>query len=240
MKNQKSAKSVLIMTSLCVVFVAAVLGIAGRGIWNSTAQDKNRDDLIALRDALRRGGLREAAKLKGNYVAEFDPHWDFGLFGLESLTKNSSAIVVGRILKRLDSRIVADGNLIFTDYEVGMEELLKGNIKQAKTIVVSLPGGRVYFEDGTSAELTTPSFDQVRIGNVYTFFLSDLDKSSNAFTLVGGPQGMVDIEDSSRVKSHGRSTDPVAAETKDKSRESFLREVRNQVRKWPAPGKCCS
>jgi len=65
------------------------------------------------------------------------------------------------------------------------------------------------------------------------------DAVPSVFFLSGGPQGMFDIEDSSSVRSHGRPEDPAAVETKGKNRESFLRDVRQQARKWPKPGKCC-
>ncbi len=182
--------------------------------------------------------MREAAKLKGHYIAEYDPHWDWGLFSIESLTKNSAAVIVGRVTKKLDARLIG-GRLIFTDYEVGVDEVLKGNINQSKTIVVSIPGGRIHFEDGTSAEHTTLKFEPVRIGRAYTLFLMQEDELPSVFLLFGGPQGLFDIEDSSSARSHGRADDPGAVETKDKNRESFLKDVRDQARKWPKPGKCC-
>ena len=224
----------IIVVLACTTF----FGISGGSVRPSAAQDKSREDRIAVRDALRKGGLREAAKLKGNYVEEFDPHWDWVRLDIETLTKNSTAVVIGRITKRLDARLVGDG-LIFTDHEVAVDELLKGNVKRAKTIVVTLPGGRINFAEGTSAELTTPTLDPIRIGGAHILFLSDNeDKSSNVFFLVGGPQGLVDME-GSNVKSYGRPGDPVAVQAKNTTKESFLKEVRRATKKWPRPGRCC-
>jgi hypothetical protein len=238
----KSTKRVLIAVALCIAATATFLVVSGRGSRplqpsQSTSQKQSNDDAIALREALRRG-LREAAKLKGNYVGEFDPHWDWGQFTVETLTKNSAAVIVGRFTKKLDPRLVED-RAILTDYEVAVDEVIKGNLKQAKTIVVSLPGGRMYFEDGTSAEQTTPKFDPVQIGRSYTVFLMQEDALPSVFLLMGGPQGLIDIEDSSSVRSHGRLEDRSAVEMKGKNRESFLKDVRANARKWPKPGKCC-
>ena len=61
----------------------------------SGSQESAANGFREVRDALRRGGLREAAKLKGHYVGDFDPHWDSGRFDIEALTKNSMAVVVG-------------------------------------------------------------------------------------------------------------------------------------------------
>jgi hypothetical protein len=240
MTNHKSMKRVLIAAAICLVAVA-LLAISGRGSRPSqepAKQNQNNQDTIALREALRRGGLREAAKLKGHYVAEYNPHPDWGQFSVEALTKNSVAVIVGRFTRKLDAR-VPDSKVIFTDYEVTVDELVKGNINQAETIVVTLPGGRIDFEDGTSAEQTTPSFEHPLIGRAYTLFLMREDAVPGVFFLTGGPQGMFDIEDSAGVKSRGRPNDPGAVETKGKNRESFMKNVREQARKWPKPGKCC-
>lgn len=241
MTNHKSMKRVLIAAAIILVAAASFLVISGRGarpLQDPARQKSNSDDALALRDALKRGGLREAAKLKGIYVAEYNPHWDWGQFDVESLTKNSAAVIVGRFTKKLDARL-PDSKVIFTDYEVAVEELVKGDIKQGQTIVVSLPGGRIFFEDGTSAEQTTPTFEHPHIGRAYTLFLMQEAAVPSVFFLSGGPHGMFDIEDSAGVKSHGKQDDPGAVETKGKNRESFMKNVRELARKWPKPGKCC-
>ena len=241
MTNHKSMKRVLMAAAICLVAVA-VLAISGRS--SRPLQDPSKqkpssdDDAVALRNALKRGGLREAAKLKGHYVAEYNPHWDWGQFSVEALTKNSAAVIVGRFTKKLDARLL-DGKVIFTDYEVAVEEVVKGDIKQAETIVVTLPGGRIDFEDGTSAEQTTPTFEHPRIGRAYTLFLAQEAAVPSVFFLSGGPQGMFDLEDSAGVKSHGLPEQPSVVETKGKDRESFMKNVREQARKWPKPSKCC-
>jgi hypothetical protein len=239
----KSTKRVLIAVALCIA--ATFLVVSGRSSRPSqpaqqtaAQQNQGNNDAIALRNALRRGGLREAAKLKGNYIEEFDPHWDWGQFSVEELTKNSTAVVVGRFTKKLDTRLLA-GKVIFTDYEVAIDEVVKGNVSKAKTIVVGLVGGRMDFEDGTSAEQTTPKVDPILIGRAYTLFLTQEEIAPSVFVLTGGPQGAVDIEDSTNVRSHGRLEDRSAREMKGKNRESFLKDVRENARKWPKPGKCC-
>ena len=240
MTNHKTMKRVLIAGVICLVAVAC-LAISGRGsrrLQEPARQQPSSDEAVALRDAITRGGLRAAAKLKGNYVAEFNPHWDWGRFDVESLTKGSAGVIVGRFTKKLDPRLI-EGRVILTDYEVSVEEVVKGDQKQGETIVVSLPGGRFFFEDGTSAEQTTPTFEHPLIGRAYTLFLMREAAVPSVFFLSGGPQGMFDIEDSAGVKSHGRPEDPAAVESKGKNRESFMKNVREQGRKWPKPGKCC-
>ncbi len=238
MKNNKSAKSVFITITFGAILLASVFGIIGARNQYSSAQNKDRDDAIALRDALRRGGLREAAKLKGHYVQEFRGHW--GPIGIESLTKNSTAVIVGRVTRQLGTRLVDDGQSIVTDYDVTIEDALKGAVSSGNTIRISLPGGQVQFEDGTSAEVQTPTFEHVQKDGVYALFLSQSDGAPDSYGLIGGPQGVVEFDSKSQVQSRAQSTDPVANETKGQSTESFLKQVREYVRKWPGPGKCCS
>jgi hypothetical protein len=241
MTNHKSMKRVLISAAIFLVAGASFLVISTRGsrpLQTTAGQQATRDDAVAVKQALQRGGLREAAKLKGVYVTEYNPHWEWGQFNVEALTKNSVAVIVGRVTKKLDARLL-DGKVIFTDYEVAVEELVKGDLKQGQTAVVTLPGGRIFFEDGTSAEQTTPTFEHPVVGRAYTLFLMQEAAVPSVFFLSGGPQGIFSIEDGDVVRSHGRPEDPAAVETKGKDRESFMKNVRQFGRKWPKPGKCC-
>ena len=239
MTKHKSTTRVLIAAVICLA--ASFFVVSSRGSRPSqtpATQNQTNDEALKVLHALKRGGLREAAKVKGHYVAEYDPHWDIGLFSVETLTKSSVAVIVGRFTKKLDARI-PDSRVIFTDYEVTIDELIKGNLHQVRTIVLTVPGGRIDFEDGTSAEQITPNFERPRIARTYVLFLTEEVALPSVFFLSGGPQGMFDIEDNSNVKSHGRPDDPGAVEAKGKNRDSFLEHVRQQALKWPKPGKCC-
>jgi hypothetical protein len=79
--------------------------------------------------------------------------------------------------------------------------LMKGNINQAKKIVVSLPGGRMHFEDGTSAEQTTPKLEPVRIGRAYTLFLMENDTDPSAFMLLGDRKACLILK-TARASNH--------------------------------------
>jgi hypothetical protein len=234
MKNRR-AKRVLFTVSL----VAALLGISSMWSRYVSGQNSAHDDYREVRDALRRGGLREAARVKGHYVGDFDPHWDFGRFDIEALTKNSAAVVVGVPSKIVGSRLVSHGQLIVTDYEVKVQEAFKGSVSEGSTITVSLPGGKVEFEDETSAELRAREFEPMRVGATYTIFLSESNDNPGVYTLSGGPQGLVEIVNDTTLKPHGRPADPVSEETKGKGKDDFLKEVRSKAEKWPLPGKCC-
>ena len=240
MKNSTATKVILVIGFISAVILLSLIGLRGVVARRSGIQSRGASERELIRDALRRGGLREAAKIKGHYVGSFDPHWDFSQLNIEELTRSSAAVIVGAPTKSLGGRLAAEGQLIFTDYEVSVQEVIKGAVESGGVVKVSLVGGLVEFEDGTSAELKTPSFEHVRPGRTYTFFLSERDAASEAYSLTAGPQGLVEIVDGTKVKSHGRPTDPVAEESKDKDRNSFLKEVRKQAERWPQPGKCCN
>lgn len=239
-ENTVVKKRFVVAASLvAALFIAAVCVGRGWGI-HASGQATDHGDHTEVRDALRRGGLREAARVRGHYVADLDPHWDFGLFDIEALTKNSSAVVVGVATKKVGSRLTPTGQGIVTDYEVEVTERIKGPSPQGSVITVSLPGGLVDFGDGTSAELKTPEFEHVKVGATYVLFLSEGENAYNAYALSGGPQGLVEIVSDTKLKSHGRPTDPVSKEAENVGKEKFLEKARGSAAKWPQPGKCCS
>jgi hypothetical protein len=234
--NRMTTKNVLLTATLCAAIAVSIIGAdMARGL---IASAQSADDRDAVVSALRRGGLREAAKLKGHYGFDFDPHWDFGRFDIETLTRRSAAVVVGVPKRSLGTRLAPGGQLVLTDYEVSVLEVVKG-AGVGGVIKVALVGGRLEFEDGTSTEVRTPKFEHVKAGRTYTFFLSEDESIPGLFMLTGGPQGLAEIVEGRSVKSHGRPTDPIAEESKDMGKGAFLREVRKRGKEWPEPGKCC-
>lgn len=233
--QNNAAKKVLIAFSIAVTTLV-ISSAWGR---YASGQDSAADDQTTVRDALRRGGLREAARIKGHYVGEFDPHWDFGRFDIETLAKNSAVVIVGVPIKEVGSRLSPSGQTILTDFEVKVVQVFKGAVTASSSVIVSLPGGSVKFDDGTTAELRTPGFEPMKMEATYTMFLSESSASPNNYILSGGPQGLVEIVNGRTLKPHGRPTDPVSEESKGKDKETFLKEVRAKSEKWPTPGKCC-
>lgn len=237
MKRNKFAVLVL---SLVAVLTLASLIIHMASAQQPPSQQKPADDSRKMRDAFRRGGYREAAKIKGRFTDTVDPNWDFGLFDIEALTKKSAAVVVG-VPSDSASQLSAGGDLITTVYEVVVQDVIKGNISAGSTIKVSLLGGTVKFEDGTIAEVETPGFERMSNGKTYLLFLYANKNGDDALILTGGPQGLFELpNDGGSVKAHGRPTDPAVKQSKDKDKAAFIKEVRQQAEKWPHAGDCCS
>lgn len=239
MKKRNAAKY-----GLMILVVAAVAGVAIANLRVAPDQkpqaQSNDDKHRALVEAIRRGGIREATKIQRDYIGIYDPHLDWGLFNIEKLTKNSEAIIVG-VPANNRCKLSTDGQLITTDYDVVVQEVLKGNIQQGSTIKVSLPGGKVKFEDGTTAEIETPNFMKMVNGRTYALYLNESRSENDIYELTAGPQGLLELPtDGRRIKSHARPTDPIAEETKDKDMKEFLKEARKQAQIWPLPSKCCN
>lgn len=242
MKTGKNTTKYILMVSFIfvIVMVASLLFQSVRG-QNPEPQSQPANDRDALLQSVRRGNLKQAAKIKGSYARDFDPHWDWVQFDIESLTKNSEAVVIATPFRNLGGRLTAAGQMITTEHEIIVQDVIKGNLRQGSTIKVSLPGGRVEFEDGTSAEFKTPGFDGISFGKTYTLFLYKDTAASDTFALVAGPQGLFETPaDGTIVKPHGRASDPAVKEAKGKKSEEFLSTVRKQAQKWPQPKKCCS
>lgn len=204
------------------------------------AQEGSYEESRALVEALRREGLKGAAKIKGDYVMVVDPHPDWLSFDLEALTRNSEAVILGVPLKN-ECKLSANNQLIVTEYDVAVQEVLKGSLQPGVTIKVAVMGGKVKFEDGTTAEVRTPGLKKMVHGKTYALYLSLYPVRSPVYDLTAGPQGMIELlDDGSGVISQARETDPVKKQLKDKDKGTFLKEARQLAKQWPQPGKCCN
>ena len=119
--------------------------------------------------ALRTGGLKEAAKVTGEFITEI-PGSDWGgPATISELVQWSTLIVIGRTESNR-SRLDADGNDIRSAYQFDVESVLKGEHQGPKVTVVLL-GGRVVFDDGSIAELRVAKAERPVQGERYFLFL---------------------------------------------------------------------
>jgi hypothetical protein len=207
----------------------------------TSSQSQNLSDIDEhkkLAEAIRRGGYREAARIKGHYVGTVDPNWDWASFNLETLTKSSAAVVVG-VPERSKGELSPNGDMVMTTYDVKVEETLKGPLGVDVIFKVALPGGRVDFDDGTSAEIQTPEFERMVEGKKYLLFLYANRNGSDVFLLTGGPQGLFELKTTGAIKPHGRSTDPGVKEVQSMNADGLREKVRIYAHMWPDSGQCC-
>jgi hypothetical protein len=192
-----------------------------------------------LREALWKGGLEAAAKVDGRYVVDFDPNPDWLNFGVENLTRNSEVVAVGVPLRNR-GRLTTDGGSAVTQYEVMLQDVLKGNVAPGSIIKVALPGGKVSFADGSTAEVRTPKFRKMVNGKTYLLYLNANDDEQSSYDLTAGPQGLLELSaDGVEVNSHAAEKSRIKEQVKGKNSAEFLKEARKQAKKWPQPSKCC-
>src|SRR5918996_897524 len=121
--------------------------------------------------AVRLHGLHAAAKITGSFVGPVDFHNEVVAMDLETLIHDSTVILVGQIGDNR-CRLSADERRITTDYNVTVLETLKGTVAVGDSVIVSLPGGKVVFEDGTWAELLPNEYRMPQMGERYVLFLA--------------------------------------------------------------------
>jgi hypothetical protein len=222
MKKQSLVKPLLLLS-----FLVATLAVAFANI-NMT------DGLRAALGSNPQGArapdtrtLKEKAKVNGRFVRTEEPSALPPSQSVEEISHLSSAVIIGTTESNA-CRLSADGKQITIDYQVKVQEVLKGGIAQGQTITVSLPGGRVSFDDGTTAEIKTPWFRKMENGKTYILFLSDGEKG--VFVTTGGPQGVYGTsETDGTIKTHsGRLRDP-AWKYNGMDKRKFLDAVRKSV-----------
>ncbi len=118
-------------------FLFLVLMIAGVTIFGVTfaqeRQEKSQQELYneetRLAEALKKGGLKEAVKIKKHYVGVY-PIFHEPLLNLEKLTEKSELIVVGTPTKNR-SKLTKGSFTIMTIYDVTIQQVIKGDSAQA-------------------------------------------------------------------------------------------------------------
>jgi len=189
-------------------------------------------------EAIRRGGLREAARIKGHWVGSMRASY-FLKYDLESLAAHSGNVIIGSPIDS-SAHLSSDGHLITTWYRIKILQSIKGKLLAGEIVTTSLPGGKVVFEDGTSAEIKTPDFDGMQSDQTYVVFLSPALNADGSFSPTGGSQGVFEIDGKTRrIKPNGDSLDAVQKH-KDQDLQRFLEEIRAAVKKFPEASACCN
>jgi hypothetical protein len=117
---------------------------------------------------------------------------------------------------------------------------LKGSLSTGDTVNVVVPGGKVVFEDGTSAELKTPDMEQMEGGKTYVLFLSPRKDAAGGFGLTGLGQGLFELpRDKTGVRPQGHRSD-VVQKHKGETEEEFIEKVKAAVLKYPEASNCCN
>ena len=220
-------KLLFVGTTLVVLIVAGFIVVKSAKTKSFSQEPQEQDSLVA---AVRRGGLREAARIKGQYVGtQRASGWI--KYDLESLTEKSSVIVVGTPITS-SSSLVSSGDRIVTEYKMRIDQTLKGKLNQGPLSVI-VPGGKVTFEDGTSAEIDTPDLGPIEEDKKYVLFLTSSEEAPDSFGLTGGGQGLFELSSSHSVVNPLGDEVDVVQRHKNQQVGSFLEEIKSAVKKNP-------
>lgn len=155
---------------LCIVafplsagYAGAVISAAQLGQGAGTGGDVRHLE----QDAVCTGGIRAVAAATGQYRVQVDADPENNAEQISQLVDWHPLIVIGRIGSSR-SWLTGDCEYVVTDYRVAVETTLKG--REAREITVSILGGRVSFEDGTTATVTSTMPAPVN-GERYALFL---------------------------------------------------------------------
>jgi hypothetical protein len=148
---------------------------------------------------------------------------------LQSAVENADAIVVG-VLKSKSSQLTEEGNFIFTDYEMAVEEVIKNN----STSPMQINGLITVTRDGGSVEIKGRIFTAKRqdfkptfVGNRYLFFLRFIPETGSYLTYGNGAFELKD----DKVSALGNTASKELLNAGSKDATAFLNEVRAFVTK---------
>lgn len=213
-----------------------VIILAGSGIALSVFAFSQRQKLAppkaslkdprTLEEKARRGGGRLVANLDFNKSAQ--------KASLKDMVSSSLLIVIATTESNV-SRMSEDRKSIRTFYRARVEEVLKGNLKAGGNITVSLPGGKVGFPDGSTAEVQTTWFKKMLSNKRYLLFLTG-KPNGDTFMPTGGPQGVFEIPaDGTGLLSHSGLANDVMRKYDGKSPQLFAKEIKQAIEAKPNP-----
>jgi len=227
------------LLGLMIVFtVTGMAFIFGKGAATqslSAQKPEGRDEVVT---AVRKGGLREGARIKKRFVSsESTTGW--AKYDLESLASHSSVVIMGTPQDG-SSSLTANGERIITEYKVKVSRIFKGQLQENGLIRLIVPGGKVVFEDGTSAEILTPDLGPITKNQNYILFLHPSADGTDIYQLTGGGQGLFEVSSSAwGVKPLGDKKDLVQRH-KDQTVNDFIEEIQRAVQKYPDTTVCCN
>lgn len=175
--------------------------------------------------------LKGKAKQERHFIQTERPAGPGRYVDLSGLAGDSTAVIIGTPQTNM-SRLTPDGMNITLDYRVKVEYVYKGALREGALITVSLPGGMVKFDDGSTAEVRTPGFRKMQDGKTYALFLTP--KGSGAFVPTGGAQGVFGIPTTSltrAVQVHPLVPNDPMFKYQEADVKDFLKELRKSVRK---------
>ena len=135
----------------------------------------------------------------------FLPEWQFNFPALP--VANSDAIVIGEVLTAEAHRSENKLN-VFSNFEVKVEEALKGTLNTGGIINVQRVGGFVNYPNGRKVLFRLVGNGMPAVGARYVFFLNILDEDYRILTGYElGAGGVMPLDNSRQFESHSRENE---------------------------------
>jgi hypothetical protein len=176
-------------------------------------------DPRTLQEKAKRGGGRLVANLDFNKGAQKS--------SLANMVAASESIAIVTTESNV-CKLSEDGKVVRTFYRARVEDVLKGHVRTGGNITVSLPGGKVGFSDGSTAEVQTPWFRKMVNRKRYLLFLSG-KPTSDSFTTTGGPQGVFEIAADGSLLSHSGLANDVMRQYAGKNNQAVIKEIKDAI-----------
>lgn len=185
-----------------IVLAAALTVIAASGFYFSKRQPMQAQTVAQPVQA----NTPRGTKINPKVTLLDEPEWRENV-GLDVLGRESKAIVIGKPIRAIGKQS-ANGQQVTTDFDVQIQEVIKGDLQPNATITVSMPGGLIKEADGNLREFRTPRVRKMNLGKNHALFLKAKNPNDNLFTPLRGSQGIYEIPaNGTRVIHLGRSPD---------------------------------
>jgi hypothetical protein len=237
---------------LVVVTLLVLMGVTGiRSQSRSTSASGLQDDATPIQEGRMTDKQREHSKLYKGYgtgkklkeiaretsariavvrntpmpVGESGDPTSLSQF-VNRLVCRADAVIIGTVKNRA-SQLTEDGEFIFTDYDLNVEEVLKDDIHSHLAPNVNLaltqPGGRVQL-DGQMLEAEDKSFKPLLLGRRYILFVKFI-QSTRAYT----PSNSTSTYELSDNRISAQTEEPLAFGLNGEKSSVFLEIVRAET-----------
>lgn len=209
---------------LALFFVSLTLPLSAQD--SQTEREAKHRLRLAVDDALRKpDGVHQAAKLSGGTFYRSQSYtYGWVLFRtVESLSESCDMAIIGTPVSS-ESKLINDGREIVTEYQVKVQEPIQGKAQWDEVVTVALPGGKIAFADGTTAQLDVADLPRLQIGHRYVLYLG-LAKPLDIYEPMGGPEGIFELTSDGKVLPFATSQYTEAAAKNDDALE-FVEKVR--------------
>jgi hypothetical protein len=173
-------------------------------------------------------------KAGGKLVWTYTPNRGVIYPNLEELAKRSEVIIVGRAIGHR-GRLTPDGNSVVNEFSVRVQEVIKGDMPNGRSIQVRLPGGSYRFPDRTHVFVKPLGYTQAVDGGIYVFFLNKQSPVDKAYEPTSETQSLFALTGGRVRPANQVAYDPLVLKYGAMDAASFLSQLHRAVPREKKP-----